>query len=319
MGQRISSANKPGRQLLYSIGIFALVGIGLGIIGLVVLTELAGGNSMTNAIFSGILSIIILVIALFLGPVVATVVGIQIGNHNRSLSGYLTSFIGNSAGYIMMMLIVLGILSVGIALVSSGGGTGTIGSTSTGGNMSSSAGGFGQWLFPIIAISIITGLTGTGASYLQTQISQTGPTRTEGISNSIPVRGIFVAVLVCILLLGGVYGASTLFNSNPSSNLEVNGNAYSQNEILYGDVIVENIGNNEATATLTVRLVLDGQVNDDFTSSREITVASGESVTGTLRIGQYSDLSRSEIDALNSGNWTIEFLINGEVRDTYTE
>lgn len=36
-------------------------------------------------------------------------------------------------------------------------------------------------------------------------------------------------------------------------------------------------------------------------------------------MGRYGTLPRSEINELNAGNWTIEFLIDGEVKDTYTE
>lgn len=309
------SNNRIGRQLLYSIGIFALVGVGLGLVGFVVLTQLAGGNSMSGTIFSGILSIIILVIALFLGPVIAIIVGIQIGNRNQSVSAYLTSLIGSAVGYIVMMLIVIAILSVGIGLVSNSGGSGAMSGTS--GDMSASGGGgFGQWIVPIIAISMITGLAGTGASYLQIQTNQTGRAEIGGLSSSIPLKGILAVFLVSGVLLLGVYGALALFGGNPASELEVNGEAYSQEDSIYGDATVENVGDNEVTATLTIRFLIDGQESDNRTSSTEITVDSRESTTETLELSQFSNLSQSELDSVNSGNWTMEFLINDEVKDT---
>lgn len=318
MGQRVSLSNaRTGGQLLYAVGIFVLVGIGLGLIGFVALTQLAGGNNMTDAIFSGIFFIIILVIALFFGPVIAAIVGIQMGNRNQSSSVYLTSLIGNMIGYIVMMLIVLAILSVGIGLVSNGGGSGTMGGTS--GEMGASGGGgFGQWIFPIIAISMITGVTGAGASYLQVQTSPRGVNGTENFPKAIPTKWIIVVFLIGVVLLGGVYGSSVLLSGNPASDLEVNGDAYSQGDSLYGDALIENVGDNEATATLAIRFLIDGQESDDLTSSTEVTVSSGETTTETLEVGQFSDLSQSELDDVDSGNWTMEFLINDEVKDTVT-
>lgn len=319
MGEWMPSANTgTGGQLLYSIGIFALIGVGLGLVGFVVLTQLAGGNNIADAIFSGIFSIVILVIALFLGPVIAAIIGIQMGNRNQSPSVYFASLIGNTTGYIVMMLIVLAILSIGIGLVSNGGGSSAMGGTS-GEVGASGSGGFGQWVFPIIAISVITGLTGTGASYLQIQANQMGRTEAGNFSSLIPLKGILAVLLVCSVLLVGIYGSSALLSGDPSSNLEVNGEAYSQNNILYGSAVVENVGNNEATATLTIRLLIDGQERDDFTSSTEVTLGGGESTTETLEMGRFGTLPRSEIDELSAGNWTIEFLIDGEVKDTYTE
>lgn len=310
--------NKTGGQLLYSIGIFALAGVSLGVIGFVVLSQLSGGSTMTDAIFSGIFSIIILVIALFLGPVIATIVGIQIANRNQSFSVYLISFISNTIGYIVMMITVIVILSIGVVLVSNGGGSGAMGGAN--GDMGTPGGsGLGQWIFPIIAISMIAGLTGTGASYLQIQANQTGRTEAGSLPSSIPTKGILTVLLVGGVLLGGIYGASTLFSGDPSSNLEVNGDAYSQQGSLYGEATIENLGDSEATATLTIQLVLNSQVHDDFTSSTEIIVGAGGFTTETLEIGHYSNLSQSEMDALRSGNWEVEFLINGEVKDTDTE
>lgn len=319
MRERIPlAATGRGGQLLYSVGIFALIGVGLGLVGFVVLTQSASGNNMADAIVSGIFSIMILVIALFLGPVIAAIVGIQMGNRNQSSSVYFTSFVGNTIGYIVMMLIVLAILSIGIGLVSNGGGSSTMGGT-TGEVGASGGGGFGQWVFPIIAISVITGLTGTGARYLQIQANQMGKTETGDFSNLIPLKGILAVLLVCGVLLVSIYGSSALLSGDPSSNLEVTGEAYSQNNILYGSAVVENVGDSEATATLTIRLLIDGQERDDFTSSTEVTLDGDESTTETLEMGRYGTLPRSEINELNAGNWTIEFLIDGEVKDTYTE
>lgn len=107
--------------------------------------------------------------------------------------------------------------------------------------------------------------------------------------------------------------------SSPADNLEVQGEGYSQGNTLYADATISNPGDKRATASMTVRMKFNGEVKESFTPTEEISVESGESIQKSFEFGTYSELTSEEEEALQNGNFIIEFVINGEVKNTYTE
>lgn len=167
-------------QLKYVVGVFALVGAGFGITGFLIIELLAGGDSMGAQLLTGVFSIALLTVVLLIGPVVAVYSGLDaaVGLHNEPRTAYLTSFVGNFAGYLMMVLIA--VLLIGAAV---GGGSsaqtsqdqleGTETSQNTGGNTLDIA----NLLVPMILLSIPVGLVGLGSTYLHR--GRSAPTQAE--------------------------------------------------------------------------------------------------------------------------------------------
>ncbi|WP_338739359.1 hypothetical protein [Haloplanus salilacus] len=138
-------------------------------------------------------------------------------------------------------------------------------------------------------------------------------------SNTLKKYGIIVIALISLVSIAAYgFGIGDLI-SDPASNLEVDGEGYSQGTTMGAVVDVSNPGEEEATATLTVRMKIDGEVKSSFTNEREITVQSENSITEDFRLGSFNDLTDNEAESISNGDFTIEFLINGEIKDTYSE
>jgi len=316
MSQAIDSKSNLFSNLKYPIGIFAIVGSGLGLTAAILMAVLGGGS----ALFSGLTTLIAIAVALLLGPVVAAIVGTHMSSREQH-SAPISSLIGCSIGFIIMMVVVLLILFLGIALPSMGGASGGTGGAPTGG--SSGGGGFDmmQYIFPIILVAIPTGLVGAAASALHTRSGfHAAGTGAAGTGNQMDIPTKYVAgAIIGILLIAGVgYGATAVLSS-PADNLEVQGDAYSQGDSLYADAAILNTGSNTATAELTVRMSFDGETKDSWTNTQEITVQGDGEVDKAIELGTYSELTTQEGEAIQNENFEIEFLINGEVKDAYTE
>jgi len=147
----------PLDDIIPIVGIFALVGFGIGSTGGVAISQLGGG------IASGILTLVVLTVSFLLGPVVGIVAGIRSGGqHGRTSRALLASFIGSIAGYIVMMIIMFISLGFVSSVLMGSGGTTAAQSTTT-----SSGGGLsiGGYIVPIIAVALPTGITGLGGVF----------------------------------------------------------------------------------------------------------------------------------------------------------
>jgi hypothetical protein len=130
-------------ELAFPLGIFASVGLGIGLTTIVILSELGGGGDGAGLV-TGFFSLMVIVVALSMGPVLAAIVGLHMARRPQA-PGYVPGATGCAIGYLVMVFIVL--VSLAIAIPSSGGSSGGGG------------GGFDivGWLVPVIAVMLPTG------------------------------------------------------------------------------------------------------------------------------------------------------------------
>lgn len=136
------------------IGIFAVLGLGLGLAGFIVLDQMVPKSngqeqSLGQALVSGLLILEAIAVMYFLGPAMAVVSGIYSGRQddapiNSALAGGVGSFIGF---YVMFILAFL-IMSLAFPETNGGGGGGD------------SATNLGNNLVQMILVGIPTGVVG---------------------------------------------------------------------------------------------------------------------------------------------------------------
>ena len=125
---------------------------------------------------------------------------------------------------------------------------------------------------------------------------------------------------VGLLALGAIVaGVMVLTGPTAADQLTVTGEGYSQGQTIFVDATVENIGEQTQTATLSVETSFGGEVSQGFSTSREVTVTGGERATETVALGEFGDLTATQEQALQSGDFRIDFKIDGQTKDTYTE
>lgn len=158
------SGQAAKQQTKYVVGLFALVGAGFGITGYLIIDLLASANTPGGQFLSAIFSLALLAIVLLIGPVIAVYSSVRAadGLYDELRTAYLTSFVSNFAGYLVMVLIA--VLFIGAAMSSSGGGTGA--TTQQTAQIASNTVNLDNLLFPMIALSIPVGLVGLGSAYL---------------------------------------------------------------------------------------------------------------------------------------------------------
>lgn len=313
MSQPVETPTDLLSVLTYPIGIFAIVGVGVGLTAATQAAVLGGGS----AIFSGLITLTTVSVSLLLGPVVAAIVGIQMSKREQN-SSPIGSLVGCSAGFITMMVILLLILFLGIVLTTMGGAGAETGAT--GAESGATGGGLDvtQYILPIVLITIPTGLTGAATNILQSSFATGGTGSGNDSQIDIPTKYVAGAVIAIVLIAGVGYGASAVLNS-PADKLEVQGEGYSSTGTLYAVADISNPGDNSATASFSVRMKIDGEVKESWTTSSQIDVDSGETIEREVELGQFSDLTEEETTAIQDRNFEVEFLINGQVKDTYTE
>lgn len=170
LGRAVDSTGKtltqpgPKSQLTFVIGLFAVIGLGFGLTGIVVVELVAGGGSgFAGAILAVVFLISLLVVLLLTGSIVGAFCGLRVAeqlNHG-SRTVYLTSFVGTAVGYLVMVVIA----TLLIGLVVSGG------SAPTGGGAGTSFNILGL-LLPLIILSLPVGVTGLGSSFLARRAEQ---------------------------------------------------------------------------------------------------------------------------------------------------
>lgn len=149
----ILSRRTTKAQLKYTLALFALVGVGLGLTGYLGVDQVAGGDG-SGQLMSAMLAVTALGVALFVGPVVAVFTGLRISDRMRQTDRavYVTSFVGNAAGYLVMVVITVVLLASSLS--------------GTGGSASGGSFELGELFVPMILLSIPSGLVGLGSTYL---------------------------------------------------------------------------------------------------------------------------------------------------------
>lgn len=284
------------------IGIFALTGIGIGATGGVAVNQIGGG-----AILGGVIILVVLTVTFLLGPVIGLIAGLRVGDEQgRSPESYLTGLLGSVAGYFVMILAVVIIVSVVMAISGGGGGSGaTQASTTTGGSSSSLP--IGEYIVPIIAVAIPTGITGLGGVYFGGNKCTAGE---DGITLSKKYVAI-VIVVISIVVAGAVVVPNALSSGPP---LEVDGSTEFIQNTITADATITNPADSERTKTLTVELVIDGSIVE--TRSEEITVPANDQITIRWSLVDGPDLTQSQVDAVNEGNMELRFKIDDTTVDT---
>lgn len=180
-------------QLKYVIGLFALVGIGFGTTGFLIIELIAsgvagsigggGGGGAATAFVMTLFALPLLVVVLLIGPVIAVYSGLNArdGLYQEPRTAYLTNFVGNLTGYLVMVAIA--VLLVNAAFGGGGGTTAQTGQAQVGGGSSVSAAGgntfnIADLVVPIIVLSIPVGLVGFGSAYLHGRRNVPDQTRT---------------------------------------------------------------------------------------------------------------------------------------------
>jgi len=145
-------------ELIYVVGVFGLVGAGIGLIG--VLGPLFGSNLVQVAVkaiaaFAGV------AVAIAGGPLIGvlTSLGIDDRMNSRGRPVFLTAAASGGIGHLVMMVVAILLLSIGVDSSGSDGGAG-----SGADNILSS---FGDFLVPLILIAVSTAIVSAGAAYLK--------------------------------------------------------------------------------------------------------------------------------------------------------
>jgi hypothetical protein len=291
------------------VGIFALVGVGIGLTGGVAMSQLGSGG----AIIGGILTLVILTIAFLLGPVISIITGLRTGEQQgRTGESYLAGLLGSVVGYFVMMAIVLLILSVVMAIVMGDGGSSSTAAQSTTSTASSSESGLpiGEYIIPIIAVAIPTGLTGLGGVFF----GGSERSATAGGAIDVPWKYAGIGVAVILLITAGVVYVPGALTAGPQQ-LEVTGDASTTQTELFAEGTVENPANNEISTTLTIEFVIDGAVVT--TTDEDITVPANDEIRLSVRVATVDDMTTQQILAVSNGEYQLRYIIEGETVDTY--
>jgi hypothetical protein len=145
-----------------SVRYYAIIGAGLGLLGLIFLLQLGGGEEGGMGLVSGLLSLVVLAFAVLCGPIIASFIAYAtaesgIGDiRTRSVN----SGIANGIGFAVFGVVVVVILFVGLALLSTGGD----GGASSGGG-SSAPMEIGNLITPIILMMIPNSLVGGAITF----------------------------------------------------------------------------------------------------------------------------------------------------------
>jgi len=142
--------------ILRAIRYYAVIGAGLGLLGVILLLQLGGDVGSSGGLLGGILLLVVLSFAVLSGPLIAAFIGYVTaesgsgGIKQRSMN----SGIANAIGFAIFGIIVALILSAGLAFVIGGGGD----------NVASSGGGgtfeLGNLITLIILMTIPNALVG---------------------------------------------------------------------------------------------------------------------------------------------------------------
>ena len=108
------------RPLGVILAVFAILGVGIGLTGYLMIGALGGGGG--SQLFSGLFALVVILFAALVGPVVAVAVTLHVDESLGDALGpaSLTAAVGNFVGFLVMGLLVVILLSIRL----SGGGGG---------------------------------------------------------------------------------------------------------------------------------------------------------------------------------------------------
>lgn len=156
MSQENSTINTG---LIYkSAQYYAIIGAGIGILGIVLLNQLGGGGGIGGSIISGLLSFVVLSYAVLSGPIIAAFVG-YIANQEvkgESRTRIINSAVANGVGYVVFGLVVGVLLVAGLSIAFGGGGASAGSGVASGGSGGISGGGGGGGGSSLSLSSILT-------------------------------------------------------------------------------------------------------------------------------------------------------------------
>jgi hypothetical protein len=148
--------SRPAGQsvIKYVVGIFAIVGVGIGLTALLADSLLGGGGTTGAAGFISLgITLMAFGVAIFGGSILAAVIGLQdflqIGEVDTQT--YVLAFVSNAAGFLVMGILVAIFISIG-----AGGGAGGGG-----------GGGLGDFIVGSVVMAIPAGLVGAGVTRLR--------------------------------------------------------------------------------------------------------------------------------------------------------
>jgi len=313
-----------------TIGIFSLLGVGLGLTGGITISQLAGGG---GGIFGGILVLVVLTFAFLIGPLVAVITGLRIGEeHGQSNETYIAGGLGAVGGYLSMMLIVLLILSLAMSTLSGDAGTGTSATQSA--STSGSGLDIGEYILPVIAVAIPTAITGSGGVFFagndQGQVEgvsagsaiegQQEGVKTDSALDSIPLKKVGIAIAVIAVIGAGVAILPGIISPSSAGDLVVNGDIAGPNDEILATGTIENPTDQEISTTVTYEFVVDGETVG--TSNEDITVPANSQIEISHGVVTYQELEQTlteqEQSEFGAGNFQMDFIIQGETVDSAT-
>ena len=145
-------------ELTYIVGVFGLVGAGIGLIG--VLGPLFGSTLVKTAV-KAVVALAGVSVVVAGGPLIGVLTGLGTDDrmNDRGRPVFLTAGASGTVGHFLMMVLAILLLSIGVDSSGSGGGAG-----SGAGSILNS---FGDFLLPLVLIAVATGLVSAGAAYLK--------------------------------------------------------------------------------------------------------------------------------------------------------
>lgn len=166
--------------IVRTVKYYGIIGAGLGLLGIVFLSQFLGGSDGGGTIVGGILTIVVLAFAFLSGPLVAALIGFTTpAGEDRLKQRAINSGIANGVGFAVYGTIVFILLALGMALFLSGGGgaeTGAASSGGGGGGDSSTPMGVIDFISILVVMAIPNALVGGGITYfLGNQPSQRVP------------------------------------------------------------------------------------------------------------------------------------------------
>jgi hypothetical protein len=111
------------RELGRVVGLFVTVGVGLGLAGFLVVTQLEVGSGGSPGLLGGLVVLQAIAILYFIGPAVAAVAGVVVGTRNGDRrTALLAGGVGSLVGAYLLFGIALGLILAAASTGSGGGG-----------------------------------------------------------------------------------------------------------------------------------------------------------------------------------------------------
>lgn len=225
--------------IVQAIKYYALIGAGLGVLGVILLFQFGAGDE-GGSIISGLLSLVILAFAVLSGPLIAAFVGYAtagrgIGNIRARA---VNSGIANGIGFAVFGIIVSAILWAGIAVLIGGGGDGGTASNAGG---SSAPIELTKLVTLVILMMIPNSLVGGGITFFlegrggasskkTATVAERQPTDENPSEGGVSGRVFGAVIIVSLLLVAGGLVASGVVTDSPGDATDANGDSAAESD-----------------------------------------------------------------------------------------